>query len=78
MKNDTIKFALAGNFYKNIRNPRILFEYLSRCDFDFIFDIYTNINFQDNYDCLKGYKEKLKNKIFFKPFKKRRMYTNFK
>lgn len=71
MKNDTIKFAFAGNFYKNIRNPRILFEYLSRCDFDFIFDIYTNINFQDNYDCLKGYKEKLKNKIFIKPFLKR-------
>lgn len=71
-KKPIIRFAFAGNFYKKIRNPEILFEFLLKCDFDFIFDIYTNINFQDNYDCLKLYKDKLKNKLFIKPFLDRR------
>lgn len=72
IKSNTIKFAFAGNFYKNIRNPKILFEYLLKSKINFTFDIYTNISFQDNYECLKLYIDKLDGKIFIKPFLERK------
>lgn len=40
-KNDILTFAYAGVFYKDIRNPETLLNYLSTVDKDFRFEVYT-------------------------------------
>lgn len=54
-------FAFAGTFYKDIRNPRLFFDYLATIKTDFKFIIFTNYK-----ELLKPYKKILKNKLEIK------------
>jgi glycosyltransferase involved in cell wall biosynthesis len=42
-KNDVVTFGYAGTFYDEIRNPKLLFDFLTQASFDFRFIIYTNV-----------------------------------
>lgn len=63
-KNKIPIFAYAGIFYKNIRNPKILFDFLVELhDKEFKFIIYTNTNNPTNMEIIDNYKEILKEKL---------------
>lgn len=62
-KNSVPTFAYAGLFYAEIRNPKILFDYLVDLDFDFRFIIYTDMLASESYNCIIPYLVKLKNKL---------------
>lgn len=67
-RNHTLKFCYAGIFYKAIRNPEYLFEFLASIEMDFQFVIYTRVNdtfFQEVY---KKYKDKLGDKLLINDF----------
>jgi hypothetical protein len=63
IKNDVITFAYAGVFYKKIRNPRILFDFLVNYKSDFKFIIYTDCNSRENMDLIKAYMPLLGEKL---------------
>jgi len=41
-KNDIVTFGYAGTFYDEIRNPKLLFDFLTEASFDFRFIMYTD------------------------------------
>jgi hypothetical protein len=41
-KNEIVTFAYAGVFYKDIRNPKLLMEYLAALKYDFRFIVYSS------------------------------------
>ncbi|MBR6083008.1 MAG: glycosyltransferase [Salinivirgaceae bacterium] len=57
-KNDVPTFAFAGMFYADIRNPKLLLEYLSTVQKDFRFVVYTRFN-----SLLVDYTDRLKEKL---------------
>lgn len=57
-KNGVPTFAFAGMFYADIRNPRLLLEYLSTVQKDFRFVVYTRFN-----SLLADYTDRLKEKL---------------
>lgn len=57
-KNKVITFVYAGVFYKGIRDPQLLLEYLSTLDLDFKFVVYTKTK-----DLLQPYSSVLKDKL---------------
>lgn len=57
-KNKIPTFIYAGNFYKNLRNPEPLIDYLSTLNIDFKFIVYTN----DIY-FIEIFKKKLSKKV---------------
>lgn len=59
----TVKFAYAGVFYWDIRNPKFLFDYLDTLDMDFEFHLYMR-EMDPNVDGLLEDKPALKKKIF--------------
>ncbi|MBZ4191518.1 hypothetical protein [Niabella beijingensis] len=66
-KNKIPTFAFAGNFYQNIRDPKILFDYLCKLEqSDFKFILYIK-NTQDNLLLLNNYVDKLGSKIEIRP-----------
>ncbi len=50
-------FAYAGNFYRDIRNPRSFFEFLKTRKEPFEFQIYTDIKNGPSFSCIKEYIE---------------------
>lgn len=58
-----IRFAYAGLFYTDIRNPALLFEFLSNFDSDFVFCIFTDINHPDTSRIINKYKPILCNRL---------------
>jgi len=62
-KNKYTTFAYAGLFYKDIRNPKVLLDYLVSINTNFRFIIYTNFNHPDNMEILESYIEKLGDKL---------------
>ena len=64
--NDVIKFGYAGLFYKKIRNPKLLFDYLCSIKKDFRFIIYTDVNAPESFSCIKPYIPLLGNKLKIK------------
>lgn len=61
--NEIVTFGFAGIFYEKIRNPKVLFEFLSTLDFDFRFVLYTNTASIENMSLIEKYKEILKDKL---------------
>lgn len=68
---DSVRFAYAGRFYKDIRNPEKLLGFLSTIDMDFQFTIYTDFNNTVYREILIPYKKRLGNKLILKPFLRR-------
>ena len=66
-KNNIIKFAYAGRFYKNERDPRPFLAYLNSIDKKFEFHIFTNSD-----KIINKYAKKSKGRIIIHPFIKRR------
>lgn len=64
-KKDIPHFAYAGIFYENIRNPKILFDFLLKIKQDFRFILYTNKN---DLKLVKPYIDKLNDKLIIKDF----------
>ncbi len=62
-ENDVIKFAYAGIFYLDIRNPEKFLQFLSTLEFDFVFVIYTITHGPVYTEVLEKYKKVLKNKL---------------
>jgi hypothetical protein len=62
-KNTLPTFCYAGIFYKNIRDPEYLFEFLASLNMDFRFVIYTRVNDQFFHEIFAKYNEKLGSKI---------------
>jgi glycosyltransferase involved in cell wall biosynthesis len=60
-KNDVPTFAFAGMFYADIRNPRLLLDYLCTVNRDFRFYVYTRFN-----SLLVDYTDRLKGKLIVK------------
>lgn len=58
INNKILTFAYAGTFYKDIRNPSVLFDYLSSVNKNFKFIIFTGYK-----DLALPYKNILKNKL---------------
>jgi hypothetical protein len=58
-------FAYAGIFYEDIRNPKILFEFLLNVKNDFRFVIYTHEN---SLEFIQSYIDDLQEKIIIRPF----------
>ena len=70
--NQPVNFAYAGTFYKNMRNPKELFDYLlNKKDQDFRFVIYTNLKDYDSYDLIKPYVREFGNKLIIHDFVQR-------
>lgn len=67
-KNDCPTFCYAGIFYRNIRNPEYLFEYLDSIDTDFKFVIYTRLHDHFCQEIVDKYKDKLGHKLVLKNF----------
>ena len=65
-KNHILSFGYAGVFYEKIRNPKVLFEYLVKLDFDFRFVIYTDRDKLQNMKLIKPYMDLLGNKLLVK------------
>lgn len=61
--NKVITFIYAGNFYKGLRDPRPLLDYLSSLDIEFKFIIYTR-----SHSILKGYENKLGGKLIVRNY----------
>ncbi len=63
--NKSLKFAYAGLFYIDIRNPQKFIDYLlNKSDkYDFKFIIYTDINHNETYKCLEKYLSNHSDKI---------------
>lgn len=57
------KFAYAGIFYKNIRNPKSFFEFLIKSDMQFNFILFTDMSIYENRMCIEPYLERLGDKI---------------
>lgn len=57
------RFAYAGRFYKDIRNPKIILEYLCGLKTDFRFTIFTPLRGEVYYEILLPYKKKLGDKL---------------
>lgn len=66
-RNEIMTFAYAGLFYKDIRNPEVLLDYLVKIEVDFRFIIYTNFNHPDNMEILEKYTKVLKEKLVVNP-----------
>lgn len=67
-KNKIVTFAYAGIFYKSIRNPFILFEYLASLNYlEFKFLLYTNIDNPNNMELINPYIKKLGKKLQIYP-----------
>ena len=62
-KNEIPTFGYAGSFYKGVRNPILLMEFLVSLEIDFRFYIYTNIKYKESFDLVNKYKMKLKEKL---------------
>ena len=62
-KNNIPTFAYAGVFYKDIRNPEFLLQYLSNIEADFRFLVFLRHHDEDIDNMLNEYKNKLVNKI---------------
>jgi len=56
-KNKIPTFAYAGCFYEKLRNPSSFLEYISQCDFNYIFYIYTISNSRDTKIILDKFKK---------------------
>lgn len=69
--NNSIRFAYAGRFYKDIRNPEKLLKLLTTIETDFQFTIYTDFNSAVYRDILIPYKKRLDNKLILKSFLQR-------
>lgn len=61
VKNDVPTFAFAGMFYADIRNPRLLLDYLCSIKHDFRFYVYTRFD-----SLLSDYADKLKGRLIVK------------
>lgn len=62
--NKIITFGYAGVFYKNIRNPKILFEFLTTLkNVEFKFIIFTNTESSENMELIIKYKDILGDKL---------------
>lgn len=64
--NQVVTFGYAGLFYKEIRNPKILFEFLSALEIDFRFIIYTDTSVLANMALIEPYKVFLGDKLVIK------------
>jgi hypothetical protein len=67
-KNKIPTFCYAGIFYKDIRNPEFLFEFLSALEFDYRFIIYTRINDEFFQEIISKYREKFGDRIILRDF----------
>ena len=65
-KNQILTFGYAGVFYEKIRNPKVLFEYLVKLDFDFRFVIYTDRDKFQNMKLINPYMDLLGDKLLVK------------
>lgn len=62
-QNVPVKFIYTGAFYKNIRNPKLLFDELLKIDRDFEFHIYTNKYDLDFTTLLEKYEKQFNGKL---------------
>lgn len=67
-KNKIVTFSFAGNFYEDIRNPKILFDYLTTVKKDFRFILFIDLKNSDNIKCLSNYKQLLGDKLIINSF----------
>lgn len=68
-KNNRIPtFCYAGVFYKDIRNPNFLFEFLSSLDYDYRFIIYTRLDDEFFQETISMYKEQFGERIILRDF----------
>lgn len=61
-------FVFSGNFYKDARNPRELFTFLSTLEIDFRFILYINMSDTDNMDIVRSFAGLLGDKLVVRPF----------
>jgi hypothetical protein len=57
------RFAYAGSFYKKIRNPRRLFEFLLKDERRFEFHIFTDFSHAETMACLERFREELGDRL---------------
>ena len=62
-ENSIPTFGYAGAFWKKVRDPNLLFDYLIRVGDDFRFIIYTNFNETENMEIINRYSAKLEEKL---------------
>jgi hypothetical protein len=67
-RNEVPTFVYGGNFYRRLRNPRGLMDFLAALDEDFRFILYTNTAGMDNMSLLGPFKEKLGKKLEIRHF----------
>ncbi|HHX31534.1 MAG TPA: glycosyltransferase family 4 protein [Bacteroidales bacterium] len=67
-KNDITTFGYAGVFYKTIRNPDFLFEFLSSLNLDFRFIIFTRLSDPFVQELIQKYNSKLGEKLIVNNF----------
>lgn len=65
-KNTIPTFAFAGSFYAYLRNPTVFLNYLSECNFDFKFVVYTISENIETITILNEFVERLGNKLEIK------------
>ncbi len=72
VQNDIPKFAYAGTFAAEFRNPKLFLDYLVSLDLDFHFTVFTLYD-----DLIKPYKEKLGKRLDIRSFVPREELLEF-
>lgn len=62
-QNTPIRFAYAGTFYEDIRNPINMLDFLRNLEEEFLFEIYTNKNTNIYFNILKDFEKNMNGKL---------------
>ncbi|MBI3133433.1 MAG: glycosyltransferase [Bacteroidetes bacterium] len=70
-KSKPVHFVFSGNFYKEARNPKELFEFLTSTNRDYCFTLFINTGDSENREIIAPYLDKMGARLVVKPFVER-------